>query len=251
MRVKQLVVINLCYSFNLVVDLAKPHQLVEDREVAYGLFQKHASRTDGTAPKGAWWIEVNNTAATGDAQDLEAGKDFRIVLPANGVFDGVDPTERDVGVYIVFHARQSSDPNIFGVRPLTSAVNKNTQAGRLVGVLAQLKIRPIRKLSLVACHSDSGKTAASKNFLVTFGKQIEKWGEDRPMIAGYDDYVTAGWKDGHKVAKQGGTVKATGHKHVWCYKKGTFSDGYKEVELVNSGWSDKYNLPTNNNAAVF
>jgi len=251
MRVKQLVVINLCDSFNVVADLEKPHQLVEDREVAYGLFQKHVSRTDGTAPKAAWWIEVNNTAATGDAQNLEAGKDFRIVLPANGVFDGVDPTEKDVGVYIVYHGKQSSDPNIFGVVSNEPAVKKDLQATRLVGILAKLKIRPIRKLSLVACHSDSGKTAASKNFLVTFGKQIEKWGEDRPMIAGYDDYVTAGWKDGHKVAEQGGTVKATGHKHVWCYKKGKFSGGYEQVELVKSGWSDKYNLPTNNNAAVF
>ncbi len=251
MKVKQLVVINLCDSFSVQANLEKPYQLVEDRETAFGLYQKHVSKEDGFAPKVAYWIEVNNTEKTGDAESFVEGTDYRIMLPTNGVFKGLDEKERDVGVYIIYHAKNSSDPNIFGVKPIEKAENKAKQAGRLVGVLSKLKIRPIRKLALVGCHSDSGKTAASKNFLVAFGKEIEKWGEDRPMIAGYDDFVTGDWKTGKKLATNE-KVKATGHKHVWCYRSGLLGGGYKLVELSQSGWSDKTALNTSiGKVAVF
>ncbi|MFN0299761.1 MAG: hypothetical protein ACKVQU_05340 [Burkholderiales bacterium] len=248
MRVKQLVVINFCDGFSNPANLDKPFQLLEDRQTAFGLYQKHVTRTEGGAPKAAVWIEVNNTEATAgaimEADPLVPNTHYRIMLPANEVFAGVDPTDSDVGVYIIYHSKQSSDPNIFGVKSLDKAGKKSVQAERLVGLLTKLKIRPIRKLSLVGCHSDAGKTAASKNFLVAFGQAIAGWGKERPMIAGYDTYAT-GNLDGHKLAGENNTkLKATPHKHVWCYKTGILKDGWSEVKLIDSGWSDKHNLPT-------
>jgi hypothetical protein len=251
MRVKQLVVINLCDDFKNPADLTKPHQMLEDRQVAYGLFTKHTGKGDGTAPKAAWWIEVDNTAETGDAAELKADVHYKLVKSFAGDLATFDTKDRDVGVYIIYHGKKSSDPNIFGVTPMGKADNKKVQAKRLVGILERLKIRPIRKLSLVACHSDSQKSAAGKNFLVAVGEQLEAWRDDRPMIAGYDDYVTASWKDGRKIAGEE-KGKGTLHKHVWVYRSGMLGSGYKTVVLEQSGWSDKHNLPTNTGvAAVF
>ena len=232
MRVHTLVVLNLCSEFRTGV-------LSEDREAAKGLYDKHVSRTDGGAPVDSWLIEVNDTEETGDKASLEPGIDFRVVengpLPAK-----ID--HADTGVYLVFHAKSSSDPNIFGVRSMGKAVKKDLQARRLVGLLTKLGIAKVRKLSLVACNITNRHSGASKNFLVAVGKEFEKWAPDaRPMIAGYDHYVF-GSVSGRKYLDAGGQLpmKDSGHKQVLVYKSGLLKRGYERVELELSGWSDKH-----------
>lgn len=241
MRVDHLVIINLCDSFDNTIQ-------TEDREAALGLYDKHFDRTDGHKPNKQWLIEVNNTQESGDAKQLIENTHYRVVkggpLPAS-----IDTG--NTGVYLVFHAKSSSDPNIFGVKSLGKAENKSTQAKRLVSTLTRLGIKKIKKLSLMACNVTNNKTAGSKNFLVAVGKVLEDWPKEaRPMIAGYDSFVY-GSKSGKKYQDMKNTpMTGSGHKQVWVYKSGLVGGGYKNVNLEKSGWSDKQNLETSTGDAT-
>ncbi|WP_282611137.1 hypothetical protein [Pelagibius sp. Alg239-R121] len=238
MRVDSLVVINLSDNFGGTVP-------TEDREAAHGLYTKHTTRTDGGNPKAAWWIEINNTKETGDKTEFTLDIDYKIME------GGPLPSKIDAGntgIYLIFHAKESSDPNIFGVVSLGKAEKKSLQASRLVGALEKLRIEKVRKLSLMACNVTNTKTAASRNFLVTICKEFEsRWNSsDRPMIAGYDDYVY-GSKSGKKYLDSGSNEPMTGsgHKQVWVCKSGLLTGGYKQISLEKSGWSDKEHFETN------
>jgi hypothetical protein len=242
MRVKTLVVINFCDEFSNTTARA------EDRDAALALYNKHVNRTGELAafkPTQSWLIEVKNDTATGNAMTtdehaLQAGVEYRVVQPSSGTLPAKIDTD-DTGVYLVFHAKQSTDPNIFGVVSLGKAEKKSTQAKRLVGTLKKLGIVKIRKLCLVACNVTNDKTAASKNFLVNVGKELQSWPKDaRPLIAGYEDYVYVK-SDGTKSKDAGGSqpMKGSGLKQVWVCKKTLMIGGYEKVALETSGWSDR------------
>jgi hypothetical protein len=234
----------------------------EAKQGAAALYNKYLARTDSRKPQRAWVIQVENTKATGDAKVLQVGTNFN-VTSSTTPWPGELSTD-NTGVYLIFHGRQSGTPMLFGelgnmdtgTSPKAIYAKSDAQAVALFKFIENMKIKKIRKLCLLACNSDVPQKKTS--FLKEFVNNFEKWDKAlRPMIVGYDDYITVadkGLNAGSKEQKAGTpTTKEWNaqHKHVYVYKDGKILGGsYKEETLEKAGWSDKQPMETNNGIAA-